>query len=96
MGTKNNPGKFDCYDVAEPDEPMFILLGRDPISPVLVEDWANRRIEAINKGQKPHEDWAKIGEARLVATQMRLYWRDRMVREGKLGHTGNFPPIRDN
>ncbi|HAW11807.1 MAG TPA: aspartate decarboxylase, partial [Chloroflexi bacterium] len=30
MGTKNNPGKFDCYDDAHPDEPMFVLLGRDP------------------------------------------------------------------
>lgn len=29
MGTKNNPGEFDCYANAAPDEPMFILLGRD-------------------------------------------------------------------
>ena len=29
MGTKNNPGKFDCYEHAKPDEPMFVLLGRD-------------------------------------------------------------------
>ena len=32
MATKNNPGKFDCYTNAEPDEPMFILLGRDPVA----------------------------------------------------------------
>ena len=25
MGTKNEPGEFDCYAAAEPDEPMFII-----------------------------------------------------------------------
>lgn len=40
MGTKNNPGDFDCYANAEPDEPMFVLLARDPLAPSLVRDWA--------------------------------------------------------
>ncbi len=40
MGTKNNPGKFDCYANAEPDEPMFILLGRDRYAPTLVWLWS--------------------------------------------------------
>lgn len=38
MGTKNNPGKYDCYAKAEPDEPLFTLRGKDvsaPISPFL-------------------------------------------------------------
>lgn len=39
MGTKNNPGKFDCYAKAEPDEPMFVLLARDPFAPFVVELW---------------------------------------------------------
>lgn len=30
MGTKSNPTQFDCYANALPDEPMFILLARDP------------------------------------------------------------------
>lgn len=37
MGTKNRSGDFDCYANAEPDEPMFILLGRSAKSPLLVE-----------------------------------------------------------
>ncbi len=45
MGTKNNPGKFDCYANAEPDEPMFIFLARDPAAPFLVEIW-----EAVRRG----------------------------------------------
>lgn len=39
MTTKNNPGQFDCYEKAAPDEPMFILLARDPVAPALVEAW---------------------------------------------------------
>lgn len=51
MGTKNNPGKFDCYENAKPDEPMFVLLARDPIAPFLVSIWSSVRngdFEAAN------------------------------------------------
>ena len=44
MGTKNNPGKFDCYEAAHPDEPMFVLLGRDPLAAHLVSIWAKVRM----------------------------------------------------
>lgn len=40
MGTKNNPGDFDCYSAAEPDEPMFVLLARDDLASVVVRGWA--------------------------------------------------------
>lgn len=40
MGTKNNPGKFDCYAAAHPDEPLFTLLARDPSAPHLIRLWA--------------------------------------------------------
>lgn len=63
MGTKNNPGKFDCYANAEPDEPMFILLGRDKHAPLLVKLWADLR-------QMDGEDIAKVTEAIQCATAM--------------------------
>lgn len=66
MGTKNNPGKFDCYANAEPDEPMFILLGRDKHAPLLVKMWADMR-EAAG------EDAAKVAEARACSDAMILY-----------------------
>lgn len=66
MGTKNNPGAFDCYENAAPDEPMFILLGRDPMSPTLVEAWAEARESA-------GEDKEKVKEARDCARSMREY-----------------------
>ena len=40
MGTKLQPSEFDGYQKAEDDEPMFTLLARDPLAPVLVRLWA--------------------------------------------------------
>lgn len=39
MGSKRNPGGFDCYEKAKPDEPMFVLLARDPYASTLVRIW---------------------------------------------------------
>ena len=64
MGTKNKPGKFDCYTNAHPDEPMFILLGRDPHAHILVDRWADAR----EKERGPSE---KVDEARACAKAMR-------------------------
>ena len=76
MGTKNNPGEFDCYENAEPDEPMFVLLARDPAAPELVEAWANRRLALINEHLKPESDKAMIVEARECAEAMRKWRRE--------------------
>lgn len=43
MGTKTDPGTFDCYGSAEPDEPMFVLLARDKAAPMAVRAWADER-----------------------------------------------------
>jgi hypothetical protein len=63
MGTKNNPGEFDCYKAAHPDEPMFILLGRDPMAGALVREWVGMR-----RARK--EDEKKLVEAEGCACQM--------------------------
>lgn len=52
MGTKNNPGHFDCYDNADPDEPMFVLLGRDAMAPSLVREWAEWRMKNGERADK--------------------------------------------
>ena len=75
MGTKAKPGKFDCYANALPDEPMFILLARDPGAAFAVEMWADRRENAINIGIKPKSDMAMVKEARDCARIMRA-WRE--------------------
>jgi hypothetical protein len=43
VGTKNNPGKFDCYANAKPDEPIFVLLGRDRLAGHIVSIWSKIR-----------------------------------------------------
>jgi phosphatidylethanolamine-binding protein (PEBP) family uncharacterized protein len=68
MGTKENPGKYDCYDKAVPDEPMFVLLARDPDASTLVRFWH------VLKGQQG-EDNSKLEEAWKCADQMDE-WRD--------------------
>jgi hypothetical protein len=43
MGSKSNPSKYDCYSRAEPDEPVFVLLGRDPAASLVVKFWVELR-----------------------------------------------------
>jgi hypothetical protein len=67
MGTKNNPGKYDCYANALPDEPMFVLLARDPDFERLVNLWADRREADVRCGNRPPSDMALVQEARMCA-----------------------------
>lgn len=67
MGTKENPAKFDCYGNALPDEPMFILLGRDPAFYELVTAWADKRERDVRCGARPMSDMAMVHEARDCA-----------------------------
>lgn len=74
MGTKNNPGAFDCYEAADPNEPMFVLLARDPNAPGLVQTWCSIRIARIVSGASPESDMAKVREAQACAIAMEE-WR---------------------
>jgi hypothetical protein len=76
MGTKNNPGKYDCYANAAPDEPMFVLLGRDPCAPILVQLWALIREEM-------GEDVAVVREAIDCAAMMEV-WALALGKSGKI------------
>jgi hypothetical protein len=69
MGTRNNPGLYDCYKNAQPDEPMFVLLGRDPYAAQLVRLWADAR---QTEGQDPPHQWI---EARACADAMEAWCR---------------------
>lgn len=69
MGTKNKPGDFDCYANADPNEPMFILLGRDEDAPRLVAAWARKR-------ELKGEDPKKVQEAIDCANAMRSWHTD--------------------
>lgn len=67
MGTKANPGKFDCYGKAAADEPLFTLRAKDPVAPQLVLVW-----RALRAGEFAQADfhlemakrrWAAVVEA---------------------------------
>ena len=73
MSTKNNPGEFDCYANALPDEPMFILLARDPIAPALIMRWAWYRQDQIERGERPKSDMQQVKEALKCATDMNVW-----------------------
>lgn len=80
MGTKNQPGKFDCYANAEPDEPMFVLLGRDPCAWVAVHVWLKlRRVAGYDEPEVAKEavecakkmaDWARTAGKGAAVEQM--------------------------
>jgi len=74
MGTKLNPGQFDCYDRALPNEPRFTFLARDPMAPDLIEMWADLRLREIKLKKRPRSDGPQLQEARDCAKAMRQ-WR---------------------
>jgi hypothetical protein len=92
MGTKNNPGKFDCYSRAEPDEPVFVLLGRDPVASLVIEYWAELRA-VLSTSDEPE----KLNEAMDCARAMRA-WAEahgkealvRKIHETERRHTGRM------
>lgn len=67
MGTKANPGKYDCHANALPDEPMFVLLARDPDFERLVRSWAESHQRAIFCGDRPDGDFEIVNEAMQCA-----------------------------
>lgn len=109
MGTKNNPGNFDCYANADPDEPMFILLGRDTNAPQLVQEWAEMREAAGEDRAKTEEardcadamiDWLeKLGKKPVfVATEMieklAVFWKEHNSRLNTIIGKATVPSMR--
>ena len=66
MSTKNNPGQFDCYAKLLDDEPYFVLRGKDPHAPFLVDLWVSLRRALFG-------DYPKLDEATMVANEMRAW-----------------------
>jgi len=66
MSTKAEPGDYSCYEKAEDDEEMFVLLGRDRHAAALVLLWAEMR-------EREGEDPMVVSEARDCAERMAKY-----------------------
>jgi len=82
MGTKANPGPFDCYVLARDDEPMFTVIARDPMMPVLVRLWADIQLAGMASGHVPDDqvgrECEKVAEALKVARDAEA-WREAHV-----------------
>lgn len=81
--------ELDCYHKAEPGEPKFTLIGRDPLAPGLVRLWAALRdgdvvdaaecfsdlVSNMSEAKYPREhDAEKILNARKIAFELEK-WR---------------------
>lgn len=69
MSTKDNPGAFNCYAKAAPDEPMFVLLARDVVAPNTILAWIEARSKRVSS-----TDAEQIAEALECAAAM-IRWR---------------------
>lgn len=81
MATKNNPGKFDCYANADPDEPMFVLLARDKHAVALIWLWCTLR-------ELDNEDPTKVADARACADEMVAWAVEHKRKVCGMGHAG--------
>jgi hypothetical protein len=79
MATKDVELKSGCLACAEPDEPLFVLMGRDWLAPWLVFAWSWLRRCQIYIGFKPPSDFERCDEAAELARQMRAYRLKRRV-----------------
>ncbi|WP_119301113.1 hypothetical protein [Dongia deserti] len=91
MGTKNNPGDYDCYAKAHADEPMFTLLGRDRTAHHLVAIWSALRgghfefarqllddaIADLRSLGMRDTDKAKLAEAATCSEKMKTWFDHR-------------------
>lgn len=75
MGTKTNPSKYDCYAKLEPDEPYFVLMGRDPVAWATVLMWCAFRDLIFS------DDKEKIEEAKRCSRAMFEYAVDQCGKE---------------
>lgn len=104
MGTKNNPGSFDCHAAADPDEPLFTLLARDPLACYMVRIWAAvrssdpetaiRTFEVMMAREMPQytakpTDFAKVHEA-VNCSHAMMQWR--IEREQAFSPGSDTPP----
>lgn len=86
MGTKKEPGKFDCYEKAKDDEPMFTLLARDPMFAYLVNLWAENREKEVVCGERPNADMELVGEARQAASRGQEWRKKNIEKRRSSGH----------
>lgn len=73
---KRRPRQSAYLAKAEPDEPVFVLLGRDRASAVSIKLWSHLWLAEIGMGLRPESDRAQVSEALKLATEMEIWNRE--------------------
>ena len=76
MGTRNNPGAFNCYAAALPDEEIFTVLARDPAMPATILFWVGER-SRLGKIET-EEDCIRLEQATEIARKARKWRQDNL------------------
>jgi hypothetical protein len=65
-----------CLAKREPDEPMFILLGRDTVAPAILMEWCHQREMEMLRGTREdtEEERSHIADVRAKVAEFRT-WR---------------------
>ncbi len=76
MNTLENPSKHDCRKKLLPDEPIFILRGKDPNASKTIHYWVAGYLQRGGRNLK------KVCEALDLAQQMEE-WRKEHIKKEK-------------
>jgi hypothetical protein len=79
VSTKTTPSPFDGLAKAEPDEPIFTLVGRDPDAPEAITHWVDTRRRRLLTGDPVDPavlrlELVQLTEAEMVAFEFKR-WR---------------------
>lgn len=85
-GSDIGEGNHDCLAKRRPDEPMFILLGRDPDAHNIVRSWAERRLAA---GGDPEHCQMGLD----TAERMQAYAADPVNAPASAPPASSYPPL---
>lgn len=81
ISTLESPSEFDALSKLRPDEPFFLLLGRDRLAPPLVQKWADENREralrefsdgTINE-ERRNRELRKSTQAEAIGWEMKSY-----------------------
>lgn len=81
ISTLERAGEYDALSKLRPDEPYFVLIGRDGSAPDLIDQWADRNrrraVEDFEAGSIDRERYerecCKSTQAEMVACDMRSF-----------------------
>lgn len=109
MGTKNNPGNYDCYAKLDPDEPYFVLRAKDPSATYLVRIWEKLRSGDLGgamytlamamkcvyvRERVSTEGYAKLDEANRVSREMEDWYQNKVRSDDNVNVAIGITPSR--